>query len=97
MYFKELVDGSFIYLLLYINDMLIAAKDMSEIDRLKLQLSSEFEMKDLEVARKIFGMEIQWDRKAGSTRSEGGIALFNSKEVYWENIKVFQYEGCQTD
>ena len=63
-YFKELVDRSFIYLLLYIDDMLIATKDMSEIDWLKSQLSSELEMKDLEATKKILGMEIQWDQKA---------------------------------
>ena len=34
-YYKELINGSFIYLLLYVDDMLITAKDISEIDRLK--------------------------------------------------------------
>ena len=34
-YFKALSDGSFIYLLLYVDDMLIAASDIAEIDRLK--------------------------------------------------------------
>ena len=58
-YFKELVNGSFIYLLLYVNDMLIAAKDMSKIDRLKSQLSNEFEMKDLGANRKILSVKIQ--------------------------------------
>ena len=46
-YFRKLSDGSFIYLLLYVDDMLIAAKNMSKINRLKKQLSGEFEMKDL--------------------------------------------------
>ena len=45
--------------------MLIAAKDMFEINRLKAQLSGEFEMKDLGAAKKILGMEIRRDRKAG--------------------------------
>lgn len=35
MYFKKLTDGSFVYLLLYADDILIVAKSMVEIDKLK--------------------------------------------------------------
>jgi ATP-binding cassette subfamily B (MDR/TAP) protein 1 len=59
------VNGSPIYLLLYVDDMLIAAKSRKEITTLKKLLSSEFEMKDLCVANKILGMDITRDRKAG--------------------------------
>ena len=57
-YHKKLLNGSFVYLLLYVNDMLIASKSISKINKLKAQLSSESEMKDLEVAKKILSMEI---------------------------------------
>ncbi|XP_077222053.1 uncharacterized protein LOC143855883 [Tasmannia lanceolata] len=63
-YFKKLPDDSYVYLLLYIDDMLIAAWDLSEIQKLKSQLNAEFQMKDLGAARKILGMEIQRDRQA---------------------------------
>ncbi|KAG8485684.1 hypothetical protein CXB51_019017 [Gossypium anomalum] len=63
-YFKKNSDGSFVYLLLYVDDMLIAAKDKREIRKVKAQLSEEFEMKDLVLAKKILGMEILRDRKA---------------------------------
>ncbi|KAF3626835.1 putative ribonuclease H protein-like [Capsicum annuum] len=63
-YFRKLNDGSFIYLLLYVDDMLIAAKDLTEIHNLKSQLKSEFEMKDLGAAKKILGMEIRRNREA---------------------------------
>jgi hypothetical protein len=43
----KFVDGSPIYLMLYVDDMLIAAKSKIDIANLKAQLSSEFEMKDL--------------------------------------------------
>jgi len=46
-YFKELSSGEFIYLLLYVDDMLIVTFNMEEIVRLKEQLGSTFEMKDL--------------------------------------------------
>ena len=60
-YLHNLPDGSYIYLLLYLDDMLIAAKSQVEIDRLKAQMSKEFEMKDLGEAKKILGMEISRD------------------------------------
>jgi hypothetical protein len=60
----KFVNGSPIYLLLYVDDMLIANKSKEEITTLKAQLSSEFEMKDLGAAKKILGMEITRDRKS---------------------------------
>lgn len=57
-YHMKLSNGSFVYLLLYVDDMLVVAKNMFEINKLKAQLSGEFEMKDLGVAKKILGVEI---------------------------------------
>ncbi|GJX75491.1 transposable element [Tanacetum coccineum] len=70
--------GSLIYLLLYVDDMLVAAKDMEEIKKLKILLNTEFDMKDLGAARKILGMEIIRDRKHGK--------LFLSQKSYIEKI-----------
>jgi hypothetical protein len=64
-YFRKVRDGSFIYLLLYVDDMLIVSKSIREIDNLKKTMSMEFEMKDLGEARKILGMEIVRDRESG--------------------------------
>ena len=64
-YFRKLHDGNFIYLLLYVDDMLIASKSKMEIEKLKSQLSCDFEMKDLGEAKKILGMEIERDRSKG--------------------------------
>uniref|UniRef100_A0A3Q7GKK2 Reverse transcriptase Ty1/copia-type domain-containing protein n=1 Tax=Solanum lycopersicum TaxID=4081 RepID=A0A3Q7GKK2_SOLLC len=58
-----LKDDSFIYLVLYVDDMLIVAKKKYDIQKLKGLLSAEFEMKDLGAARKILGMEIIRDRE----------------------------------
>jgi hypothetical protein len=58
--------------------MLIAAKSRKEITTLKRLLSSEFEMKDLGVAKKILGMKITRDRKAG--------LLFLSQHAYIEKV-----------
>ena len=53
------------YLLLYVDDMLIPAKDKTHNGEIKSQLKLEFNMKDIGVARKILGMEISRDRKEG--------------------------------
>ena len=65
-YYRCLDDGSFIYLLLCVDDMLIASERQVKIDKLKDQLSKTFEMKDLSNAKKILGMEIERDRKKGT-------------------------------
>ena len=63
-YYRRLDDGFLIYLLLYVDDILIATKNMYDIVVLKRQLSAEFDMKDLGAAKKILGMEILHDRTA---------------------------------
>ena len=60
-YFRQFSYGSFVYLLLYVDDMLIASKDKSLISKLKSQLSRKFEIKDLHAAKKTLDMEIQRD------------------------------------
>ena len=52
-----------IYLLLYVDDMLLASQSMTEIARVKRLLNLEFEMKDLGHAKKILGIEITRNRK----------------------------------
>ena len=44
---------------------LITSKSRSAIDKLKKDLSSEFEMKDLGEAKKMLDMEIERDRRSG--------------------------------
>jgi Reverse transcriptase (RNA-dependent DNA polymerase) len=61
-YLKKLDSGDYIYLLLYVYDILIAATNMGEIKKLKEQLGMTFEMKDLRTVKKILGMEITRDR-----------------------------------
>jgi len=64
-YYNKVPTGEYIYLLLYVDDMLITSKSRSVIDTLKRDLSSEFEMKDLGEAKKVLGMEIIRDRRSG--------------------------------
>ena len=48
-------------IVLYVDDMLIAAKDRSEVAKLKALLSREFSMKDLGSTKRILGMDIHQD------------------------------------
>ena len=77
-YYKVLTDNCIIYLLLYVDDILIAYKSMKEIQKLKKCLGGEFEMKDLGPARKILGMEINRDKKHKK--------LFLTQKGYLEKI-----------
>jgi hypothetical protein len=62
-YFKRLENGSYIILLLYVDDMLVARYNIQDINVFKNKLSNSFAMKDLDVAKKILGMRITRDRK----------------------------------
>ncbi|KAL2630722.1 hypothetical protein R1flu_015408 [Riccia fluitans] len=66
-YLKRMSNEVFglVILVLYVDDMLIAAKDKSEVEKVKAQLSTEFFMKDLGPAKRILGMEIHRDVKGG--------------------------------
>ena len=56
MYYNKLSGGEYIYLLLYVDDMPIGSKSRSAIDKLKKDLSFEFEMKDSGETKKMLGM-----------------------------------------
>src|ERR1044072_582813 len=81
-YVRSLDDGSNIFLLLYVDDMVIASNHWSDVNDLKAKLSREFDMKDLGAANKILGMEIFRDRSAKK--------LWLSQKRYVEDVlKIF--------
>ncbi|XP_071940223.1 secreted RxLR effector protein 161-like [Coffea arabica] len=79
-YHNKLEDGSMIYLILYVDNMLIVVRNKADIQKLKSFLSAEFEMKDLCAAQKILGMEIFRDRSQKK--------LFLSQKSYIENSEA---------
>lgn len=60
--FQQTNLGVFIYFLLYVDDMEIACKDKGKVEKLKLVLNSEFEMKDLGPTKMILEIDIKRDR-----------------------------------
>ena len=88
-YFKNVEKGDGVYLLLYVDDILIASQDKMEVEKLKILLSSEFEMKDLGDAKKILGMEIERDRAKG--------CLWVSQESYFRKVlNNFKMDQCKS-
>lgn len=88
-YYKEYEEDSYVYLLLYVDDILLASKSKVQVAELKKILSSEFEMKDLGDAKKILGMEITRDRERGT--------LTVSQEDYaWKVLGNFSMEKSKS-
>ena len=81
--YSKLPGEKHIYLLLYVDDMLITSNSRSRINRLKKQLSSEFEMKDFGDAKQVLGMEIEKDWiMQGSLDLEGVFTKCTSEIQY---------------
>jgi hypothetical protein len=61
--YSKLIGDHLIYLVLYVDDMLLIGNKKEIIQDVKTQLSSKFDMKDLGASNFILGMEIKRDRK----------------------------------
>ena len=72
-FFLKKRDGQIICLIIYVDDMIITGDDIEEIERLKGNLSQEFEMKNLGDLKYFLGIEV--------LRSEGGIFLRQKKYI----------------
>ena len=82
------ISGSkFVILVLYVDDILLAANDMGMLHDVKKYLSKNFEMKDMGEASYVIGIEIFRDR------SQGLLSL--SQEGYINKIlKRYKMEKC---
>lgn len=88
-YYKHVSMHVSIYLLLYVDDMLIACSDKEEINKLKCQLSQTFEMKDFGQARRILGIDIVRNRRLGTlSLSQGSY----SKRI----LDKFEMSSCKS-
>jgi hypothetical protein len=59
--YSKQVGNHFIYVVLYVDAMLLVGNNMDVINEVKSQRSSKFDMKDLDVANINLGMEIKRD------------------------------------
>ena len=87
-YSKTIEGGDKIYLLLYVDDMLITYKEMECINNLKQQLSNTFKMKDLGAAKKIIGVQLIRDRK-------NGILSLTQNKYIRKVLEKFHMDRCK--
>lgn len=60
----SLNDGSFIFLLFYVDDMFIVSYRVYGVNKLKNMLRNEFDMKYISVFMNILSLEIDMDKSA---------------------------------
>ena len=60
-YYNKFDNNDFIILLWYVDDILVADPNKDQVQELKAQLTRKFQIKDLEPANKILGMQIHRD------------------------------------
>jgi hypothetical protein len=63
--YAKFKSGKYIFLILYVDDILLASRDVSLLRETNKFLSSNFDMKDLGEASYVLGIEIHRDRKSG--------------------------------
>ena len=79
-------DGKTLLLVgIYVDDLLILSNDNTEMEKLKVALSSEFEMKDLGEASHLLGMEIL---------RHGGKTIIKQEKYAKEILRRLNVENC---
>ena len=63
-------DGAVMFIAIYVDDLPMACSDLAWMQEVKAMLASRFKMKDLGEARRILGIEIEYDRLAGTLRPQ---------------------------
>jgi hypothetical protein len=84
--YAKFKNRKYIFLILYVNDILLTSSDVILLLEMKKFLSSNFDMKDLGEASFVFGIKIHQDR------SKGVLGL--SQKVYIE--KVLSMHKCSS-
>lgn len=87
-YFRNINEANVVYLLLYVDDILVSGPDKTEIQKVKEMLREAFEIKDLGYAQRILGMDILRDRRSKT--------LWLSQRDYIKKIiQMFQIESSK--
>lgn len=84
--FTKKFNGSFIALLVYVDDILIASNDVQAINEFKLSLDKHFKLKDLGGLKYFLGLEM--------ARSDKGTSL-NQRKYALEVLKDAEMIACK--
>ena len=79
-------DGTFLVMLVYVDDILIASTNDAEVDEVKHQLSLAFKLRDHGPPKFFLGLEI--------ARSSEGISL-NQRKYVLDLLESSGYSGCK--
>lgn len=85
-------ENGIIFIAVYVDDLLVISKSLEKIAKLKSDLKSRFEMKDLGEAKYILGIQMERDR-------EKRIIRLTQKEAIGNMLEKYQFEkanGCTT-
>lgn len=78
-----------IYLLIYVDDIILSGVNLEKINKVKCQLMSEFKMKDKGILKHFLGLAIDYDR-------EEGILKLNQSRYAESILKRFEMENCKS-
>ena len=84
--FVKFLDGKFLVILVYVDDILIASTDDDMVNELKQRLSAAFKLRDLGAPKYLFGLEI--------ARSAEGISVCQRKYVL-NLLESTAFSGCK--
>jgi hypothetical protein len=85
--YAKFKNEKFIFLILYVDDILLVNSDVHLLLETKSFLSSHFDMKDLGEASYVLGIEIHWDRK-------NGVLELSQKSYIEYVLKKFNMHKC---
>lgn len=89
-------DAATVYLRLYVDDMLIAAKNVAMIKEIKSQLQEHFQMKERGAAKFVLGMEISQDQAARVTTVKQTQYIRDITERFNETVAKAVDNPCNT-
>lgn len=81
--------NDYLFLLLYVDDMLLVGSSPKWISDIKTSLNGEFDMKDLGNAKRILGMEIERDRS-------NSILFLHQSSYVSKVLKKFGIHDCKS-
>ena len=61
--YRKMQDDMVVFLILYMDDILLIGNDFEKLSKVKIQLATQFQMKDLGEAQYVMGIKIIRDRK----------------------------------
>lgn len=88
LYYK-IEKGMKIYLLIYVDDLLLISSCVSQINEIKKRLSDEFEMTDFMEVKYFLGIKIEYD-------IESGVIKLSQKQYLLNVLKKFEMQDCKS-